>query len=438
MTDTTHPSTNRREDSGRPLRIVMLTTSYPLYPGDTTAPFIEELAAHIAALGHEVHVALPDHPRLRRGPHERGVALHPFAYAPGIAPLQVWGYASSLSGDVGLKGAAYAAAPLALASSTVAIARLTRQVRPDLLVAHWVIPNGPPVGLVARLAARPLVVSLHGSDIFLAERKVPIGRGARAVFHQAAAVTACSPDLAERAGRLGARPNHTTTIPYGVDPARFRPATPTERATIRRELGLHEGERLVLAGGRLVHKKGLDVAIDAFASAAVREAGPARLVIFGYGDLQETLIAQAAHLGLTERVLFAGRVERDRLATLFGAADLFLLPSVHDHAGNVDGLPNTLLEAMASGLPIAASNVVGVPTVIADGVHGLLVPERDADALSAAIATLLRDPARAVALGTAARARVERELTWPQIAHRYLAVYREAIARHRARRAAAR
>jgi glycosyltransferase involved in cell wall biosynthesis len=438
MGSTDFPAVARHDDEGRPLRIVMLATSYPLYPGDTTAPFIEELAAHIAALGHEVHVALPDHPRLRREPCERGVALHPFAYAPGIAPLQVWGYASSLSGDVGLKGAAYAAAPLALAASTVAVGRLARRVRPDLLVAHWVIPNGPPVGLVARLAARPLVVSLHGSDIFLAERKAPIGRGARAVFGQAAAVTACSPDLAERAGHLGARPKHTTTIPYGVDPARFRPATSDERAAIRRELGLREGERLVLAGGRLVHKKGLDVAIDAFASTAVREAGPARLVIFGYGDLQEALTAQANSLGLAERVYFAGRVERDRLPALFGAADLFLLPSVHDHAGNVDGLPNTLLEAMASGLPIVASDVVGVPTVITDGVHGLLVPERDAAALGAAIATLLHDPARAAALGAAARARVERELTWPQIARRYLDVYREAIARHQARRATAR
>src|SRR5689334_295609 len=155
-------------DSSAPLRIAMLTTSYPLYPGDTTAPFIEELAAHIAAEGHEVQVALPAHPRLRRGPRERGVGLHPFQYAPGLRRLQVWGYASSMTGDVGLKGVAYAAAPLALAASTVATGRLARRVRPDLIVAHWVIPNGPPAALAARLAGRPLVVSLHGSDVFLA------------------------------------------------------------------------------------------------------------------------------------------------------------------------------------------------------------------------------------------------------------------------------
>ena len=71
MGSTDYPAVTRHADENRPLRLVMLATSYPLYPGDTTAPFIEELAAHIAALGHEVHVALPDHPRLRREPCER-------------------------------------------------------------------------------------------------------------------------------------------------------------------------------------------------------------------------------------------------------------------------------------------------------------------------------------------------------------------------------
>ncbi|HEX5502672.1 MAG TPA: glycosyltransferase [Thermomicrobiales bacterium] len=412
-------------DTARPLRVVMLTSSYPLYPGDTTAPFIEELAAHVAALGHEVHVALPAHPRLRRAPCERGVHLHPFRYAPGLRPLQVWGYASALAGDVGLRGPAYLAAPPALAASAAACVRLARRVRPDLLVAHWVIPNGPPAALVARATRLPLVVSLHGSDVFLAERKRALARAARAAFRAAAAVTACSPDLAARAVPLGANPARTSVIPYGVDPDRFHPADPATRAAVRRDLGLADDERLVLAGGRLVHKKGLDVAVAAFASPALAGAN-ARLVLFGDGDLRPALAAQVARLGLGRRVRFAGRVARDRLPALVGAADLFLLPSVHDHAGNVDGLPNTLLEALAAGRPVVASRVAGVPTVVDDGVEGLLVPEGDADALAAAAAGLLADPATAARLGRAARARVERELTWPRVAARFVAVYRGA------------
>ncbi|HET8630278.1 MAG TPA: glycosyltransferase [Thermomicrobiales bacterium] len=410
-------------DTARPLRVVMLTSSYPLFPGDTTAPFIEELAVHVAALGHEVHVVLPAHPRLRRGPCERGVHLHPFRYAPGLRPLQVWGYASALAGDVGLRGSAYLAAPSALAASAAACARLARRVRPDLLVAHWVIPNGPPAALVARAARLPLVVSLHGSDVFLAERKRPLARAARVALRAAAAVTACSPDLAARAAPLGADPARSRVIPYGVDPDRFRPADPATRAAIRRDLGLAEGERLVLAGGRLVHKKGLDVAVAAFAAPPLAGAN-ARLVLFGDGDLRPALEAQVARLGLGGRVHFAGRVARDRLPALVGAADLFLLPSVHDHAGNVDGLPNTLLEALAAGRPVVASRVAGVPTVVEDGVEGLLVPEGDSETLAAAAARLLADPAAAARLGRAARARVERELTWPRVAARFVAAYR--------------
>src|SRR5439155_3188129 len=109
------------------------------------------------------------------------------------------------------------------------------------------------------------------------------------------------------------------------------------RAAVRREFGLREGERLVLAGGRLVHKKGLDIAIDAFAPTQLAELpARARLVLFGDGALRTALEARVARLGLGERVLFAGRVERDRIPALFAAADLFLLPSMHDHAGNVD------------------------------------------------------------------------------------------------------
>lgn len=418
----------------RLLRIAMLTSSYPLYPGDTTAPFIEELAAHLAGLGHEVHVALPRHPRLRRASRERGVWLHPFRYAPGLRRLQVWGYASALTGDVGLKGAAYAVAPLALAASAAACAALARRISPDLLVAHWVIPNGPPAALVARRTGLPLVVSLHGSDVFLAERQAAIGRAARFAFAAASAVTACSPDLAERATRLGAHPARGEVIPYGVDAARFRPAGAATRQAVRRQLGLRDGERLVLAGGRLVHKKGLDVAVAAFAAPALAaHMGTARLVLFGDGLLRQALEAQVARLGLAERVLFTGRVERDHIPALFAAADLFLLPSVHDHAGNVDGLPNALLEALASGLPVVASRVAGVPTVIDDGVEGLLTPEGDASALAVAVATLLDNPARAAELGRAARTRVERELTWPRIARRFAATYEAALADRAAR-----
>ena len=404
------------------LRVVMLTSSYPLFAGDMTAPFIEEIATGIAARGHEVHVVLPNHPRLDRPEVERGVRLHPFAVAPVRSWGAAWGYAGSLAGDVALTKGAVAIAPLALAGAVRALARVAREVRADIVQAHWAIPNGPPAAFVAKRTRTPLVISLHGSDVFVAERVPPARRAAGWAFGAARAVTACSGDLAERAVVLGADADWTTVVPYGVNADQFTPVDDATRVMVRAWYGLPPGTPLLLCAGRLVYKKGFAVAVDAFARIA--GAWPdARLVIAGDGPLDADLRAQAARLGIEERVVFAGRVDRTRHPLLVGACDLSLLPSVHDHRGNVDGLPNALLDALAAGCAVIASDVAGVGLAVTDGETGVLVPEGQPDALAGAMATLLDDPARRMRLGAAARADVTTRLTWAKTAAAFERVF---------------
>ncbi|MFV9504451.1 MAG: glycosyltransferase [Oscillochloridaceae bacterium umkhey_bin13] len=410
------------------MRILMLASSFPKWPGETTAPFMEEIAAGVAAQGHAVTLLLPHHPELRRAPEERGVQLRSFRYAP-HASLNVWGYAQALLSDTQLKRRALAAAPFALSASMVAVmrelvlAQVTGQPY-DVVQAHWVLPNGPPAALPAALAGVPLVVSLHGSDIYLAERHWAMALTAAATFRAAAVVTACSGDLRTRAVALGARAATSQVIPYGVDLDQFRP-DPSAREAVRTELGLAPEAPLVLGLGRLVTKKGFGVLLDAWP--AVRAACPnATLVIGGYGDLRSTLEQQAATLDLGSSVRFTGQLERSRAARFVAAADVFALPIVRD---GVDGLPNALLEAMGAGRAIVASRVAGVPDVLDDGVHGLIVPERQPAPLATALIHLLHNPAFANQLGAAARARVERELTWGHTAVRYEAALAAACSR---------
>ena len=94
--------------------VVMVTTSYPRFPGDSVGTFMEPIAKHVAAIGHEVHVVAPWHPLVRRAREEGGVRFHFYRYAP-VRALNVFGYASALRADVSLRSAAYVAAPLALA-----------------------------------------------------------------------------------------------------------------------------------------------------------------------------------------------------------------------------------------------------------------------------------------------------------------------------------
>ena len=409
------------------MRILMLASSFPKWPGETTAPFLEEIAAGVAARGHAVTLLLPFHPELRRDVEVRGVRLRPFRYAPHPA-LNLWGYAQALLRDTQIKRRVLLVAPFAVAATLGAVARELATARAtgqpyDLVQAHWVLPNGPPAALPAALLGTPLVVSLHGSDIYLAERHWALALAAAGTFRTAAIVTACSSDLRWRAVLLGARPARSRVIPYGVDVQQFRP-DPTARAAVRAELGLAEGVPLVVGLGRLVAKKGFGVLLDAW-PLVLRTHPEAMLAIGGYGDLREALAQQVARLGLTQRVCFPGQLERTRAANYVAAADLFALPIVRD---GVDGLPNVLLEAMGAGRPIVASRVAGVPDVLDDGIHGLLVPERDPLALAAAIGRLLDDLGLAARLGAAARARVTEELTWGHAAARFEAAFVAATA----------
>lgn len=402
----------------------MLTSSYPKYPGETTAPFIEEIAAGLVRRGHTVHVVAPFHRDVRRAPVERGVHLHFFRYSPTRA-LNVWGYAESLQADVGLKGAVLAAAPLAVGAGMLAMLKLSARERFDLIHGHWVIPNGTPAALVARLRGLPLVVSMHGSDVYLAERAVPLSLTAAATYRAAGAITACSGDLRDRALRLGAPAERTSVIPYGVDVAAFQP-DPGAGAAVRAELGLPAATPLVLTVSRLVYKKGLTYLLDAWPQ--VLAAHPtAVLALAGYGDLRDELERRAHDLGIAASVRFPGQLERERTAQYISAADVYAVPSIRDQKGNVDGLPNALLEGMAAARPLVASRVAGIPDVITDGVHGLLTPERDPAAIAAAVNRLLADREFASRLGAAARERVVTELTWDQTAARFERAYAQAL-----------
>jgi glycosyltransferase involved in cell wall biosynthesis len=424
------------------MNICMLTSSYPKYPGETTAPFIEEIAAGLVRRGHCVHVVAPYHRDIRRAPVERGVNLHFFRYSP-LRALNVFGYAESLQADVGLRGAAITAAPLAVGVGMLALLRLTakrtKNQEPrteqtnrllgsrgfDLIHAHWVLPNGTPAALVAKLRGLPLVISLHGSDVYLAERAAPLALVAAATLRAARAVTACSGDLRDRALRLGARAEDVAVVPYGVDARAFQP-DPDAGALVRAELGLAPDTPLIISVSRLVHKKGLTYLLEAFPRILADHSG-AVLVIAGYGDLREELERRAAELGISASVCFPGQLERERAARYVAAADVYVVPSIRDQRGNVDGLPNALLEGMGTGRPIVASRVAGIPDVIVDGQHGLLTPERDPAALAAAISRLLSDRALAERLGAAARRRVLNELTWDIAAERFERAYVRAL-----------
>lgn len=401
--------------------VVMLTSSYPRFPGDGTGSFLEPIAHGVSAL-RPVHVVAPWHPAIRRPAREGNVHFHFYRYAL-THDLHVFGYAASLKADVAVRPSVYATAPLALVAGCRTARRVAREVNAEVVHAHWVIPNGVMAAL--SLSRLPLVISLHGSDIFVAEKSPILGAAASFAFQRAGAVTACSKDLRQRAVRFGSRLEMSVVVPYGVDTGQFAPS-PESRLALRRAHNLTEDAPVVVAAGRLASKKGFEYLIDAAAALLVRFPELV-IVIVGEGDLERELRERAAGHGIENHVRLTGAVPQREVGAWFSAADVIAIPSIHDDAGNVDGLPNVLLEALASATPVVTTNVGGIASVAEDGITARVVPERDAAALSEAIGHLLAQTDVARTIGREARERMCRAHNWTSVAERFEDQYERVV-----------
>jgi glycosyltransferase involved in cell wall biosynthesis len=396
----------------------MVASSYPRFEGDSVGSFMDPIARGVAARGHEVHLVAPWHPKWDRPKVDGGVHFHLFRYAP-VSGLNTFGYAEGMRADVRLRASAVAVAPLALLSGWLKALRVAQKKQATIVHAHWVVPGGV-IGAAAA-GSIPLVVSLHGSDVFVAERHAFARVAARVALSRARWITACSDDLRSRALALGGDSSRATVVPYGVDSDRFKPDAENRRRG-RQMLGIADNVPLAVAVGRLVKKKGFEYLIDAAAILKSRHSS-LRFLIAGEGDLDGPLRTRVEAARLGEEIRFLGNVPHQAVPLLLAAADVAVAPSIRDDAGNVDGLPNTVMEMMASGTPLVATSAGGIGNVATDRRTALLVPERDPGALAGAIDELLKHRALSSAIGQQARELVRRSHSWQRVAEDFEAVY---------------
>ena len=253
----------------------------------------------------------------------------------------------------------------------------------------------------ARLLDVPFGFSTHARDA----RKISRGERARRAV-AASCVVACNRDVA---AEFGDAPASLVQIPHGVDTSRFRPEKPAAPGCD------------ILAIGRLVPKKGLDVLIEAVAGLAGVHLG-----IVGAGPEESALRARAEALRLEQRVAWLGPASHAELPRLLSGAKVVAVPSVQDATGDRDGLPNVVLEALASGCAVVASDISAIPTAIVHARTGLLVPPGDPRALARALARALENPELRRGLGSEGRRHVEESFSLDQCGRRFAAVLGEA------------
>lgn len=388
-------------------RILFVTHNFPRFAGDAAGSFVLRLARSLIDAGAHVHVLAPAAAGLAAHDEIEGVPVERVRYAR--EDRQVLAYEGTMVEAVrGSWGGRFALLGLlwhmARAVRT-AVATARRAGTPyDVVHAHWWFPAGLSAWHAGAGGAGmpPLVVTMHGSDVRLAQRIVPSHLFFRRVLGRARAVTAVSQWLARTAEALmpGVRV-HVAPMPVPVD--RFAP--PSEADVAR------DG---VLFVGRLNAQKGVADLLDALA----QTVNPVGCDLVGDGPDREALQARAASLGVSDRLRWHGALAGDALPALYRRAAVTVMPS------REEGLGLVAVESQLCGTPVIGYDSGGLPDVVSPSAGGTLVAVGDIAGLAAAIDRLTDSPAEAHRLGEVARAHVQQVFSPQHVAARYLELYR--------------
>ena len=407
------------------MKVCLLTHSYPRFPNDTTAPFVESTAEKLQKQGVDVTVLTPDTLKFARTPIDHSVNLQTYRY---FFPrrLQRLGYSNTLVNDCQLKRYVYLLAPFMFLSGIFHLDWLHRKHRFDAIHAFWLLPNGFIGAVLCKVYKIPLVITMQGSDMFIAKQNRFFKWMATWTLKQTAMVTSVTPTFLPELAALNVPEAKRCLIPNGVDPEVFPPSSHKQLVALRKKLSIPADNLIVFALGRIVLKKGFDFLVQAFP--LVHEEVPnVTLIIGGDGTDLAKLKTLAKRLGVSESIRFTGTISRADVPVYFHLCDIFTLPAIFDPKGNVDGCPNVILEAMACGKPVVASNISGIPVIVKDSETGILVEEKSVTQLAQALVALLTDAGKREQFGRAGHVRILNELTWDKVIEQIKDVYQRYV-----------
>lgn len=384
------------------MRVLFVAHAYPRFPADAAGSFLHRLALALREAGAAVEVLAPAGADLAERETIDGVPVRRFRYAPrGLETLAYTGtMAEQVLGSLGGK----AALAGFLGAGSWALRREIARFAPDVVHAHWWFPAG--LLALAGGGGKPLVTTMHGSDVRLARKVSVVHPLMRAVLRRSQAVTSVSSWLADEA-RAMAPEARIVVAPMPADTAAFAPE------------GTPVAGRFLFVG-RLNAQKGVADLLDAFAQLPT----DASLDVVGDGDDRAALHARAEGLGIAARVRWIGHIDRSALAAAYRSAIAVVMPSRDEGLGLVG------VEAQLCGTPVIAYRSGGLPDVVDAAWGGTLVEPGDLTGLAAAMRARL--VARSAAGGVdasagAARARMLERFAPREVASRYLALYEQAV-----------
>ena len=444
------------------MKVLVIGSVYPRFHEDAEVPWLRTSIAHLKKAGVQVQVLAPAYKGLKS--HEiDGTPVNRFRYAP--ASFEMLTHEEGAPSKMANKPWLQLLAIPYIISGFFKCIRICHKWRPDIIHAHWPFPHAYIALGAAKLFRIPLVLNFHGAELLLIRKKKWVRPLLKFAIGQAQAVFANS---SFTAGKIKAIRNvDVEWSPYGttletkeggslplasgssgtqvgepVEPS----ATPSSGDTPQRP-----GKFKILFVGRHIERKGICYLIEA-AKYLPRDKFEIRIV--GVGDLTEELKKLALLVGSRKsevgsenaqchcehegrsnlnsafnpaEIIFTGKLSPEALANEYRSANVFTLPAIVDSKGDTEGLGVVLIEAMELGLPVVASNVGGIPDVVVDGISGILVPEKDPEALANAFKRLASDAGLVRDLLAGAKKRIDDCFSWDKIIERQIQAYNKCL-----------
>lgn len=380
-------------------KLLVTGSTFPRWKDDTEPRFILDYARAMSRY-YDVTVMVPAAVGAKDFEVMEGVQVRRFHYFP-VHKCEVLCYPGAITARIKQNKCCIFLVPFLLIAMIYNLKQVSKKF--DCVHAHWLIPQGIGQSFVKKI---PYIVTGHGGDI-TSINNVLMKRLKVRALKKARYITVVSDVLNGFVQNL--YPNKkTSVISMGCDLSRF---TPEKRI----ENYFHQnGKKVILFVGRLVEIKG-----TAYLIQAMKYIENAVLIIVGKGDLEEELRVQAKELG--DKVMFWGAKTHQELPAVYASADVFVVPSVTTDEGAKEGFGLVILEAMASGLPVVASNSGGIPGIIQDRYNGLLCEEKCVWQLAESIDNVLNDVQLSQEL-IQRGIETSREYSYERIAEKYNAI----------------
>jgi len=395
-------------------KLLVVTSTFPRWENDTDPPFVFELCKRLVP-DYDITVHTPSHHGALASEVMHGVNVYRFRY--------LFSRFERLAGGQGIvpklrRSKFYLLLlPFFLLAQCCSLLLLVARYKPDIIHAHWLIPQGLLAVLAKRVFGIPVVVTAHGADVFSMRRPMFLWLKKYLARHADQVITVSRP-LAKLLMADTESTRYPEIISMGVDATAFAPEK--KNNAIRAQYGIHGP--FLLYVGRLTEKKGVHYLVDAMAKVA-EQCPECRLLIVGHGELENELKEKVLSLGLQKSVCFAGGLPNDQLPPYYATADIFVGPSIQARGGDTEGFGLTFVEAAMSGCLLIGTRVGGVEDIITDGHNGFLVPPADAEALAAKILQTVGEFDSLQALKERGRKDAIEKFEWRVIAGQYIRLF---------------